>query len=199
MPIDSKEKTMRPEEMCVALFGHLASVVKSSVYSVTGFRARNAESLVAEVQSDLALKILSGGFTGFKSERASFKTYLARAAHNAAIDILRKHLSVSASIEKLESTYGDLATPSNGALSPHDSILRKEKSEALQEALERLKEVDPLGYRILMARYVDGLSYSRIAKGLHIPNTERLHLRAHRARRRLGSILGTSVSGGLGA
>jgi len=197
MPIDSKKKTMRPEEMCLALFGHLAGAVKASVYSVTGFCTRNAESLVAEVQSDLALKILSGGFAGFKSERASFKTYLARAARNAALDILRKRLSVSVSMENLESVCGNLGASSNGALSPHDAILRKEQHEALQEALGRLKEIDPLGYRILMARYVDGLSYSRIAKGLHIPNTERLHLRAHRARRRLVSILGTSVSGGL--
>jgi len=197
MPIDSKEKTMRPEEMCVALFGHLASVVKSSVYSVTGSRARNAESLIAEVQSDLAFKILSGGFAGFNSEQVSLKTYLARAAHNAALDILRKRLSTSILIENLERECGDLTTSSNAVPAPHDSILRKEQYEALQEALGRLKEVDPLGYRILKARYVDGLSYSRIAQALDIPNTERLHLRAHRARRRLATILSVSVPDGL--
>ena len=192
MPINSKKQTMRPEEMCLALFGHLAGIVKSSVYSVMGTGTRNAELLVAEVQSDLALKILSGGFACFKPEQASFKAYLARAAHNATLDILRKHLSASDSIENLKAVCGDIAAPS-----PYNSILRREQYEALQEALERLKEVDPLGYRILMARYVDGRSYSQIAKGLHISNTERLHLRAHRARRRLVSILNTSVSGEL--
>jgi RNA polymerase sigma factor (sigma-70 family) len=158
-------------------------LVSGAVGSLARQHGVDGESLIAEVQSELVLKMLSGRFAGQDPRRARFQTFLAHVARNCARDLLRRQRRSSptepADLEVLADRRRLAGTPIV------DAILEDERRAMLDEALESLRAEDPRGARILEARYLDGLPYERIAEEVGAGSPETIHLWAHRARRSL--------------
>jgi RNA polymerase sigma factor (sigma-70 family) len=161
----------------------LGRVVCGAVGSVARLHDVDAENLIAEVQSELALKMLSGRFAGQDPRRARFQTFLAQVARNCAKDLLRRQRRSSptehADLEVLADRRRRAGTPIV------EAILQDERRAMLEEAMESLRAEDPRGARILEARYLDGLPYERIAEEVGAGSPRTIHLWAHRAWRSL--------------
>ena len=180
----------RSREMISDLLrGSLGRVVRSAVASVVAGRGVDVEALAEDVLSDLALRILTGAFSGFASERASIETYVAAAARNKALDILRRSRRRMASLDDLVEDGLEPAGVGPAHPEPCEAAMAEERRLAVADALAALEATDPTGSEILEGRYLDGLSYPEIALRVGIPSVQALHLRAHRARRALRRLV----------
>jgi RNA polymerase sigma factor (sigma-70 family) len=112
-------------------------------------------------------------FRGECSER----TFLFRIAHNRAIDYLRRHREIAASIDP-DSPLPD-ARPN-----PETGLAREQQGERLRQAIHRL----PLPYRQVITLTLEEISYSEIAAILGITETN-VGVRLNRARQLLRQLL----------
>lgn len=174
--------------------GELGGVVRSAVRSVAR-GCVDREALVSDVCSELAVGLLSGAFSAHDPGRSSFRTYLAAAARNRARDLLRRSRSRSRHVS-LDSGEPDQApVPQAGrSCMPLEALLDEEERAVLRAGLRELRAWDPIGSRILEARYLEGLSYEAIVEELGFRSLDNLHVRAHRARRALGRWLRNRAS-----
>lgn len=170
-----------PAEIAEAILVRYQGVVAAAALSVARGSNTDRERMVDEVQSDLAHAAMAGKFEAFDPAKASFETYLAAAARNAARDFLRsdkREASLDVAGETTESVEEDVSRED-----------REARIEALRDALHELEEADPLGSAVLRARYIDGLTYRKIAERLGVRRVSRLHMRAHRAVARLAKMM----------
>jgi RNA polymerase sigma factor (sigma-70 family) len=188
--IEAGARTSSSSEAAAAMLcDELREVVRSAVASVVRERRLDLEALVAEVESDLAERLLTGRFSGHDAARASFKTYLAAAARNRAIDLLGRGRRRSVSLDDLIER-GDFApASSSGRDDPCEAAIENEERFLLLEALRDLAEDDPKGAYLLEALYLEGLSYDELAQRLGAAKVSDLHLRAHRARQALRRLV----------
>jgi len=171
------------------LCDEMKEIVRSAVASVVGGRRLDLEALVAEVESDLALRALTGRLSGQAAARASFKTYLAAAARNRTIDLLGRGRRRSVSLDEIIER-GDFAPASRSTKNdPCEAAIENEERGLLLQGLRDLAEEDPRGAYLLEALYFEGLSYDELARRLGTPNVSALHLRAHRARQALRRLV----------
>lgn len=130
-----------------------------------------------------------GHLAEFKGESA-FSTWLLRIATHLAIDAVRKERA--ADKEELDEVReADLAGSGEGILAtalgndPQQSVLRKELSEKIVEALAQLPEKHRT---ILVLREVEGLSYEELAERLGI-HKGTVMSRLFHARKKMQGIL----------
>ena len=114
------------------------------------------------------------GLSGFRGQ-ARFTTWLYRIVHNLCLNRLPGLRRELLQVELLEEVLDDPAT------SPPDLLEARERVVFLHAELDRLPEK----YRLVLTlRYLQGLSYAKIAAALDVPmGTVKTHL--HRARRLL--------------
>jgi len=112
-------------------------------------------------------------FRGECSER----TFLFRVAHNRAIDYLRRHREITASIDP-DSPLPD-ARPN-----PEAGLAQEQQGERLRQAIHRL----PLPYRQVITLTLEEMSYSEIAAILGVTETN-VGVRLNRARQLLRQLL----------
>jgi RNA polymerase sigma factor (sigma-70 family) len=174
------EGAFSPREVESLLTGELRETVRITVLSVAHGRPCDREGLVAEVFSELAVRMLSGKFAGHDPARASMKTYIGAAARNIAIDILRGRCR-TVSLEDIEG-FEPSADGRIGRSAPWDNLVEEEQRRILHEALDRFEEVDPRGAGILKDLFFEEISYDEIARKLGVEKVEIVHLWAHRAR-----------------
>jgi len=176
-----------PEAVVEILFHRHGEVVAGTVRAVAGGANRAHPDLVAEVQSELAVAMLAGRFNGYSPGRASFKAYLRAAARNTAVSVLRRSGRTARLVGDNGAEGAEQAAASEPG--PERALLDRERAEAVEAALEHLEQTDPLGTRILRARYLDGHPYPQIAQTLGLADVKAVHQRGHRTRRRLAQIL----------
>jgi RNA polymerase sigma-70 factor (ECF subfamily) len=123
-------------------------------------------------------------------DEASFTTWLRRIAARVAIDVLRKERpgrrnDVADVPEPVlrEAAPGVLATALG--TDPRETVLRRELSGKLTEALAQLPDVHRT---ILVLREMDGLSYEELAERLDIPKGTVMSRLFH-ARRKMQALL----------
>jgi RNA polymerase sigma-70 factor (ECF subfamily) len=123
-------------------------------------------------------------------DEASFSTWVHRIAARVAIDVLRKERPFR------RSDLGDVPEPvlreaAPGVLAtalgtnPQETVLRRELSARLAEALGQLPDVHRT---ILVLREMDGLSYEELAERLGIPRGTVMSRLFH-ARRKMQALL----------
>jgi len=112
-------------------------------------------------------------FRGECSER----TFLFRVAHNRAIDYLRQHRAITASIDEDSSLRDSRPNPEAG-------LAQEQQGERLRQAIHRL----PLPYRQVITLTLEEMSYSEIAQVLGVTETN-VGVRLNRARQLLRQLL----------
>lgn len=193
MEIKRGHRPLSPQRVAALLERH-RGVVETAVGSARRCGRTDFATLLAEVESELALRMLSGKFDADDVTRVTFCAYLSRAARNIARDLLgrrRARTVVGADCDDVAPAAGWGASLGDG---PQDALLRKERDAALRAALERLAAEQPPAAAILRARFFEGLSYPEIARRLGV-EPKQVHLRAHRARTRLREMLETQSIG----
>ncbi len=138
------------------------------------------------VAEDLAQDAFVKAFTRLSSfdPRYRFASWMFKVAHNTAVDYLRQHPVLSASLDDEESGAGrtaiDRSTPDPSVLLEH-----RELTETLDQAIDGLK---PEYRKVVVLRYQEDLDYEEIAEVLSMPlGTVKSYL--HRARRELADSL----------
>lgn len=137
-----------------------------------------AEDCLAQIQAKLWEKAAC-----FDGERAGLATWLTAVCRNAAYDRLR-------ALERKARRSGELApnTP-DPAPGPEEALLRRERAQALEKALDTLSQADR---RIFYRKYYYLQSTARMAAELG--TTERaVEGRLYRIRRKLQKQLGGDV------
>jgi len=112
-------------------------------------------------------------FRGECSER----TFLFRVAHNRAIDYLRQHRAITASID-------DDSPLRDSRPNPEAGFAQEQQGERLRQAIHRL----PLPYRQVITLTLEEMSYSEIAQVLGVTETN-VGVRLNRARQLLRELL----------
>jgi RNA polymerase sigma factor (sigma-70 family) len=112
-------------------------------------------------------------FRGECSER----TFLFRVAHNRAIDYLRQHRAITASIDEDSPLRDSRPNPEAG-------FAQEQQGERLRQAIHRL----PLPYRQVITLTLEEMSYSEIAQVLGVTETN-VGVRLNRARQLLRQLL----------
>ncbi len=116
----------------------------------------------------------------FRAE-ASFRSWLLRITHNAALDSLaRRRAEPLETVEEQEETL-----PASGARSPADQLEIDEKRDRLAS---KLRLMQPVHRSVLVLRDLEGLSYEEIAHVTGSPLGS-VKGRLHRARRELIELL----------
>jgi RNA polymerase sigma-70 factor (ECF subfamily) len=114
---------------------------------------------------DAAQEAMLRAFRSFASfeERSELATWLYRIAHNVSLDFLKRayRKREGASLDGMRDTGFE---PSGGA-SPEDAYLQSSERDTLREAVETLTERQQA---LLSLRYGDEMSYSQIAKAMHL-------------------------------
>jgi RNA polymerase sigma factor (sigma-70 family) len=180
------EGAFSPREVESLLTGDLRETVRITVFSVASGKPCDREGLLAEVMSELAVRMLSGKFAGHDPAKASLKTYMGAAARNIAIDILRGRRR-TVSLEDLE-----VDPPAGGRVGrsgPGDDLVREEQSRIIRDALDRFERADPRGARILKDLFFEEIPYEEVARKLGVEKVEIVHLWAHRARASFRKLL----------
>ena len=126
------------------------------------------------------------GLPGFQGE-SSFATWLYRLTTNVCIDYLRRQKRREG-VERpapLEDGEGTRIEPADWSQEPHRQLEQRERSQALDRALDRLPEHHR---RPLMLRELSGLSYREIGEALDL-DLGTVKSRISRARLSLRKIL----------
>lgn len=158
---------------------------QKSVYYLIYKMIRNPEDA-----EDLTQETFAKAFASLESFDAkfAFSTWLFKIGSNSAIDFIRRRKMQTLSINQNtgnEESANPVLQLRDGNLVPDESLLKKQRSQYLQLAIEQL----PARYRqLVMLRYFDELSYEEVAQQLEIPlGTVKAQL--HRARELLNTAL----------
>jgi RNA polymerase sigma factor (sigma-70 family) len=163
------------------LCGRRSGIIRSAVLAVARQAGADGDALLAEVRSELAIKMLSGRFPEIGG--TAFDAYLAASARNCAWDLIRR-LPRWVSLDAGGAEIGRDARLGSEE-EPWEVVARDEEEASLEEALRFLERKDPKGAGILKAHYLERIPYREIAERLGAASVEAVHLRAHRARRML--------------
>ncbi len=165
-------------------FRHIVHDYQRLVSHVIGRLIDNTED-----REELGQEVFVKAYQNLKSFRdeSKFSTWIARIAHNTAINFLQK---------KRPDLYDDLVATDDDSVSfmdyhagnetaPDESAFREDRSRILQDAVERL----PGKYKTILTLYhVDQLSYLEIADIMEMPEgTVKNYL--FRARQKLKDFL----------
>lgn len=137
-------------------FSELVSRYKRLIFSVAYKFSRDSEE-VNDLAQEAFIKIYKS-LSKYDSQY-KFSTWSVKVATNICLDHVRRKRLNSVSLDEVESFTG-----SNN--SPEEYYLRKEKSQALKNAIEELPEI----YRVPIVLYHQkGMSYKEIAEALGKP------------------------------
>lgn len=161
-----------PEEL-VRVYGPVAYAI--------GFRI----ALRHDLAEDAAAKALHSAWSrrGDFDGRSSFKTWVARIAVNAAIDLVRRERAAGRGAVPLDETEDNMAAPAED--SPSAAVEREDESRMVKAALASLSESHRA---VLVLREWEGMPYQEIAAALRIPIGTVMSRLSH-ARRILKSYL----------
>ena len=113
---------------------------------------------------------------------ASFSSWLRVLAKNVCRDILRrKGRHPTQSLDSLCELNETEITAKSSSISQEEELIMKELLENLQEKIDRLKEKHR---KLIILRYIDGLSYRKIAQLLGCSESQ-VKSRLHQARKKL--------------
>lgn len=169
-------------------FGQLIMKHERRVYNVALQMVKNEED-AKDIAQDALIKVYRNinKFSG----KSSFTTWIHRVTMNTALDALRKKKS-----RKEKDTYSldermevnkdsDIHLRTSQADMPEDVLLRQERKDALEDALQELKE----DHRsVIVLREIQGLSYQEIAEVLETSEGT-VKSRINRGRKKLKEIL----------
>lgn len=137
-------------------YSELISRYKRLIYSVAYKFSRDSDE-VNDLAQESFIKIYRS-LSKYDSQY-KFSTWSVKVATNICLDHVRRKRLRSVSLEEIENFTGR-----NN--SPEDYYLRKEKSQALKEAIDELPEI----YRVPIIMYhQNGMSYKEIAEKLNKP------------------------------
>ena len=164
-------------------FAHLVKEYEKQVYHLCLRMVGNSEDA-----ADLAQEAFFKAWKGLKFYKfeASFPTWLYRLTTNVCIDFLRKQkrqLTVSLTVEDEEDGQ-ETELPDHAPL-PEEQLLKKERQQQIQRAMQELEEEARL---ILSLRVVEDLSYEQIAQIMDL-KIGTVKSRLARARERLKKSL----------
>jgi len=145
------------------------------------------EGDLEECVSDAAMKVWDN-IAGFDPEKGSFKAWLTAIARNTALNMARKDArrpSADGGSEAVENASESLASKADDS-DPQEILLRRERAEALEKALNRLGSTDR---NIFYRRYYYMQSLAQI--GAELGMSERAaEGRLYRIRKQLKKELG---------
>ena len=121
----------------------------------------------------------------YRPERGSFQTWLMTAAHNRAVDELRRNSRQQNTLE--QAGWDALLSAGTPEDSPAKGAQRAEEGEAVRKALKRLP---PEQGKVIEMAYYQGFSQSEIAKRLQQPLgtvKTRMRLAMHKLRAALAT------------
>jgi len=137
---------------------------------------QDAEDAVQEIFARLLDRI------GQFRHEASFSSWLSVLASNVCRDILRKrNRHPMESFEELRAAGIAEVSGKVSSVSQEEELIMKELLENLQEKIGRLKEGHQ---KLIILRYIDGLSYKKMAQLLGCSQTQ-VKSRLHQARKKL--------------
>ena len=149
-------------------FRHLVNQYLPMVYNAL-YRMTQNHELSEEIAQEAFVKAYQH-LNRFDANRGSFKAWLLKIAHNAAVSELRKRTG-TVSLNALEETgsWGEMDHQTTE--DPLQQVERELSTEALTAAIEKL---DPKYRDALLLRFQQDLSYEEISQALNIPlNTTR--------------------------
>jgi len=166
-----------------AAFGELVSRYQRMVYALALSLVREAD--VDDVVQDAFLRALRN--LDLLADAAKFGVWLRRITFGVAIDHVRADRArnpSSVGLTELEGEQGE-SEPADPSLSPLQRVERGEVVDRVLAALDRL----PARYRVPLTLYhIDGLTHSKVAGVLDVPESTVRSLVA-RARRKLARLL----------
>lgn len=140
-----------------------------------------------ETAEDLVSETFRKVYTGIKKydEKFAFSTWMYKIATNTLIDHKRKGIVEQLSIDKLsEKTaeeYDGLSFElKSDILNPEQQIIQDEKVAGIHEAIDSIE--NKLVRDVMIARYVEDLSFEETAKKLGIDDNSTLRVSAKRGR-----------------
>ena len=172
----------RCQSGCPESFDLLYRNYHSSVLQVARKIMTNEQDAEDAVQ-EIFTRVLSR-IGQFRYE-ASFSSWLRVLATNVCRDMLRKKNRHP--IESLEYLCADgdtKITPAASSISQEEELIMKELLEDLQEKISRLKKQHQ---KLIILRYIDGLSYKRIAELVGCSQAQ-VKSRLHQARKKLRRV-----------
>ncbi len=184
------EKVYNEEESNLAiarppLIDALGPIYERLKKRVENFIGQQVDSGVEEdLASTVFTKVLDNLATYKPRDGARFISWLYKIAHNAVIDHYRTSKEV-ASLENLPVKITD-----QGAVSPEAFSMAMEEGEILSQALEKLRQYNPLYFKTLKLRFGEDLSAAKVAEILGDDKSEeRVRVTQHRALVKLREIL----------
>ncbi|MET0390194.1 MAG: sigma-70 family RNA polymerase sigma factor [Polyangiales bacterium] len=174
-------------------FQALFEKYKHRVYAVALGVVKRPED-AADVVQDAFIKVHKhlGTFQG----TSSFYTWLYRIVMNLGIDHVRKHRKI---VEwgddvPIDQAAGDRTlVPKVADANPRSTIVRRELSEKIRQALDTLPEIHRA---VIVLREVEGLTYEEIAEVLEVPKGT-IMSRLFHARRKMQDQLQPYLEGDL--
>ena len=172
----------RCQSGCQESFGLLFRKYHSTVLQVARRIMVNEQDAEDAVQEIFAR--VMGRIGQFRYE-ASFSSWLKVLATNVCRDMLRKkNRHPTESLEYLCADGDTKITTVPSSISQEEELIMKELLEDLQEKISRLKKQHQ---KLIILRYIDGLSYKRIAELVGCSQTQ-VKSRLHQARKKLRSV-----------
>lgn len=173
-------------ESSAAAFGELVRRYQRMVYALALSLVRDAD--VDDVAQDAFLRALRN--LDLLADPAKFGVWLRRITFGVAIDHVRADRArnpSSVGLAELDGEQGE-EEPADPSLSPLQRVERGEVVDRVLAALDRL----PARYRVPLTLYhIDGLTHSKVASVLDVPESTVRSLVA-RARRKLARLLANS-------
>lgn len=140
---------------------------------------QDAEDAMQEVFARVLKKVGQFRF------EASFSAWLRILAVNVCRDMLRKkNRHPTESIEDLDTDSKARMTAISSSISQEEELIMKELLENLQEKIALLKKQHQ---RLIVLRYIDGLSYKKMAELLDCSQTQ-VKSRLHQARKQMRRV-----------
>jgi len=169
-------------------YAELLERYRDSVYFMLNKMVNNREDA-----DDLTIEAFGKAFKRLSqyTPNFAFSTWLFKIASNNCIDFIRKKKMVTFSIDKTyENEEGSEMSMNikSDAISPEDSVMKKQKVQHMREVVDKLK---PRYKMLVEMRYFEELSYEEISEKMDLPlGTVKAQL--FRARELMANILKNS-------
>ncbi|MDD6264731.1 MAG: RNA polymerase sigma factor [Clostridia bacterium] len=165
-----------------AAFEALAEKYRNLIYRICLIQLKSRENAL-DVSQNVLIKIWKN-ISLFRFE-SSFSTWVYSITRNAVNDFIRREKRRSEFSADEIGNEGDAKTPVSERETPHEAVLKKERSEILRNAIYSLSNEHQ---DVIILRDIEGYSYSEIASILS-ENEGTVKSRINRARKALKETL----------
>ena len=165
-----------------AAFEALAEKYRNLIYRFCLIQLKSRENAL-DVSQNVLIKIWKS-ISLFRFE-SSFSTWVYSITRNAVNDFIRREKRRSEFSADEIGNEGDAKTPVSERETPHEAVLKKERSEILRNAIYSLSNEHQ---DVIILRDIEGYSYSEIASILS-ENEGTVKSRINRARKALKETL----------